>query len=110
MNKLSKWIGYYFESSPHKTPEFKEFVRDFRSDVKRILKDKVTDIKFSVGHFEVSGFLTNNEGQIVYFKAGDLRDSNWSKRILYRTAESYEDYTGGGNRYTSVDNLEAIAL
>ena len=103
-----------FESSSGKTPEFLSFVRTFRSEFTRALTARgCTEITYSVGHFEVSGFFTTPDGGLMYFNTGDVRyGSTRSLGLLYRTAEHRKDYTGGRNRHInySEDMAECMDL
>jgi len=110
--KSEKWVNHEFESSSSKTPEFKQFARDFFSDLKKLCEGYEIVSK-NVGHFYVSGFLKKDD-KFVYFSASDVRHfpNEWFNRVLIRTAKNEKDYTGGNNTYTkfkdiknSVDNL-----
>lgn len=102
-----------FESSASETPEFKNFFSTFKREFKRELEALgATDIKFSKGHFYVSGFFTSKTGQAYYFSLSDVRGMNVRIRmnpgstmnqLLYRTAESYKDFTGGMNQYVAIE-------
>ena len=104
---IHKWENVEFESSSVKTPQFMEFVRGFKTAFKHAIGDTVKDIKFSVGHFYISGFLTLNNGNIIYFNIFDVRffKNEWFNNILVRTAKSYTDYTGGSNNYCTLLNV-----
>lgn len=108
--KTDRWVGVRFESSSSKTPQFMSFVRDFRSDLKAMLKDTVWEVlPFKAGHFYLSGFLRNKEtGAYMYWSIFDVRKSFqdfWYTHVLVRTAKSEKDFTGGPNGYTSFKNL-----
>ena len=104
---IKKWAGRELENSCCVTEELKEFYKDFRTFLKNTLKNTNCElVSYTKGHFFVSGFVTNKTTQkIAYFNLSDLRFFNWSKQILYRTAEHVKDYTGGNNRYTTIENL-----
>jgi hypothetical protein len=94
-----------FESSSSLTPEFQTFYLTFKRDLTKELKTVgATDIQFSRGHFYVSGFYTLN-GQAWYFSISDVRGMCYGGKpqLLYRTAQHYKDYTGGGNRYATIE-------
>lgn len=101
-----------FQSSTGKTPEFLEFVKVFKKEFNDELKSiGVKDVKYNVGHFYISGFFTNTDGQIVYFSLPDVRgfvhgfvnnSNSCMNQLLYRKAKSYSDYTGGQNRYAKI--------
>ena len=104
MKKIADRILAGFESSSGKTPEFKQFVSSFKKSFKKILsKLDAKDIKFSVGHFTITGFFTVNE-QAYYFSLSDVRNVYGGKpQLLVRTATDYKDYSGGSNMYVSLD-------
>jgi len=104
--KSEKWLDHKFESSSTKTPEFKQFARDFLSDIKKVC-DGYEIVEKSVGHFYVSGFL-KKEGKYFYFSISDVRSfpGEWFNNILVRTAKNEKDYTGGSNNYAKLTNLK----
>ena len=61
-------------------------------------------------HF-ISGFVTLNDGRILYMSSSDERyENNVYEKILVRSATSTKDYTGGiNNRFNLFkDNREKI--
>ena len=64
-------------------------------------------IKFSVGHYILSGFI-ERDGRYVYFSISDVRyfKNKWAENILIREAKNEEDYTGGSNGYTTLERFE----
>lgn len=117
MKKSVQLLEAGFESSSGKTPEFLNFVKVFKREFTKELQSiGATNIKFSVGHFYISGFFTTNEGNIYYFSVPDVRDYSYCAatnpnscmcKLLYRTAKDYKDYTGGMNQYVSIEPLMA---
>lgn len=102
MNTTLKKLKAGFQSSSGTTLEFKSFATSFKNDFKKELKSVgATDIKFSVGHFYISGFYTL-EGQAYYFSISDVRFFP-EERLLYRTAKDYKDFSGGTNRYVKIE-------
>lgn len=106
-----------FESSSYKTSEFLAFASVFKKEMKKLLHSKdCHNIVFSVGHFYISGFFTNALGQIYYFSISDVRGlmpmPGARYPILYRTAKSYSDYSGGSNCYANMtdEGLENFHL
>jgi hypothetical protein len=56
-----------------------------------------------------SGFIKNNRtGRIVYVNTEVSPYRPLSGKVLYRTAESFTDYTGGQNRWGERDGDEFI--
>ena len=110
--KIKNWLNVTFESSCYKTPQFMTFVTDFSKHMRSVFKGKVKGIKFSVGHFYISGFIEKLDGTFVYFSTSDVRHfpGEWYHHILYRSAKSLTDCTGGSNHFTSLDKLVEAAL
>lgn len=104
--KSKKWLSHTFESSSMKTPEFKQFARDFFSDLKK-LTEGYELVSKNVGHFYVSGFL-KRDGKFYYFSCSDVRHfpNEWNNHLLIRSAQHEKDYTGGSNNYTKLENIK----
>jgi hypothetical protein len=103
MNRTKLLLSQGFESSSVKTPEFKSFASAFKRELTKELKSiGATNIKFSVGHFYVSGFFTSETGQVYYFSLSDVRGC--PNQLMYRTAKDYKDYTGGINQWVNIEN------
>jgi hypothetical protein len=109
MEKTIELMHREFESSTGPTPQFREFTSTFKRELTRLLKGHATDIKFSVGHFEISGFFTTQRG-IWYFNTGDLRGRALGDYMLVRSAKSYKDYTGGTNHWVSTKDSPTFAM
>lgn len=101
----NKYNNVIFENSSITTEQCKQFYNDLKKVLKNILGSEYT-IKISLGHFYISGFIEKNN-KFVYFSIEDLRENGEEfNSILYRTAKSFDDYTGGSNRYTELENLD----
>lgn len=105
---LESWREVEFESSTMKTPQFNAFTKDFFKELnKRVKAVNLTICRpYHIGHFEVSGFITDNTdntGRYIYFSCSDVRffRNEWYDHILIRTAKDDHDYTGGWNHYTT---------
>ena len=93
-----------FISSSQKTEQYKTYHRTFKREFKKALTSMgCNDLDIGKpNHFDVSGFFTAPGGQMWYFSVGDLR---WNKdQMLIRTAKHNKDWTGGMNRWVSLDN------
>jgi|GEM_PF-2080612 len=95
-------LGFDFESSSARTPQYLEFHRIFKKEFTVILKPYTEEMLIhKPNHFDISGFFKLKDGEIYYFSIGDLR---WDKGVmLIRTAENYKDYTGGSNNFIAVN-------
>jgi hypothetical protein len=93
-----------FESSSLLTPEFAMFSKIFKKELTAILTElSCTNIEISRGHFYLSGFFKRGT-QIWYFSISDVR--YFESEILFRTATSFKDYTGGVNQYLRMSPLK----
>jgi hypothetical protein len=91
-----------FESSSGLTEQFRDFFKVFKREFSKELRSiGATNLKFSRGHFYVSGFFTVND-KPYYFSLSDVR--GWTDKLLYRTVKDYNDYTGGSNQYVKIEN------
>lgn len=94
--------------------EYTDFQRNYRS----VLKDIGKDIKFELysfnkNHYEFSAVMKSNlTNQFYYISISDVRywKNEWANNILYRTMEHDHDWTGGINRYSSLENLSENLL
>jgi hypothetical protein len=86
--------------------------------LKRTLKPYgITIAEFSINHYFCSAFLEKN-GKYVYLtysipRGGmsiDFSESDALNGVLYRTASSLRDYTGGPNRFSSIEDLPTAII
>ncbi len=91
-------------------------------DLRRAMKAELerggaTLAKFSAGHYYVSGFV-EKDGRLVFFswsvpRGGwpiDVKDNSSRFGVMFRQALSTEDYTGGFNRYASLEQAPGAIL
>lgn len=108
MKKTKKWCGHDFmsESGPYESENMKQLFRDFRSDLKKGLKDVGKIVSMHPNHFDITAVVSNmDDTKWCYISVCDTRDSNWDHRILYRSMDHPKDWTGGRNQYTDLDHL-----
>ena len=104
MDQVRDLIEDGFESSSGLTPKFLAFAKLFkRLFTKELAKVECSLLKFNRGHFYVSGFFRKGS-QLYYFSVSDVRDSWGIPTMLYRTATSTKDYTGGHNQYVNIED------
>lgn len=88
---------------------FRKFFKQEKKQISEILKSKgCTNIKLDYGFYYFYGFFTDAKGGFWYLSSGDVR--NGYEKLLYRTAKSYSDYTGGTNQYIKVSDLKSWRL
>ncbi len=95
--------------------EAKSFVTAFRNMLKRELGSAGFNvINIKAGHYDLHGFLENN-GRFYYISYSiprygqkiDMDATGFATGVLFRTAKSEKDYTGGGNYFCSITQLPA---
>ena len=103
-------LGYNHKSSCYKTEELNKTYSMFKKGFKLCLtcldncndNINISQIKFSLGHFFISGFIKMND-KFIYFSIEDLRGGS---TFLIRSAKSFNDYTGGQNNYLDLTDFE----
>lgn len=117
LKKSKKWVGYDFNYGHYDNPpregsdendEMKQFFKDFRSDLKKALKEincKVYHMKKN--YYDVTAVISNeSEDKFVYLSLGDMRGNPyWNERILIRTMAHSKDWVGGSNHWTTSSEL-----
>ena len=105
-NTLGGFKNWEFTSGPTTDVDFKVFARLFRKQIQKSLPPGAELVNASNGHYYISGFV-KRDSNFVYFSISDVRyfPGEWYKNILVRTAKHEKDYTGGSNRYTTLENF-----
>lgn len=89
--------------------DFRSFFTKERNRIaKKLTELGCKDLYISRQFYYYSGFFTSKTGQIYYFSISDMRHFP-ENQLLYRTATSYKDYSGGGNQYCN-RNLSDMRL
>lgn len=121
---MKKFIIYNGRMMPdtgsYMSDEAKGFVSAFKNFLKRNLPG-CTLHGFKPNHYDTSGFITRPDGSIVYVSyslerlpnggcMADFSRTDSFGGVLYRTASSLKDYTGGRNHFTSIFSLPDAIL
>lgn len=120
-SKMKKWDGFDFNKNRSYNKPLREgtdcsdegnaFRRDFRAYLKKELAPYgITLVKRKPNYFDVTEVVTDGT-KFAYVSVGDVRyERNVCSDILYRTMAHENDWTGGRNQYTNIDDLpKAIA-
>ena len=107
---LNTWLDRDIEDWGSTTSqEYKDFQRSYRNVLKEIGKNIGFELhSFSKNHYDFSAVMkSNTTNQFYYISISDVRyfKNEWANNILYRTMEHDHDWTGGSNRYSSLENL-----
>ena len=88
------------------SPSFNQWVKEVRKEVRKVVKaNNGVLLSFSGKcHYFWSCFIQAANGQIWYISCSDVRHFP-DNDIMYRTAESDKDYTGGSNCNTAPGKL-----
>lgn len=107
---LAKWYDKEIEDWGGETsPEYKNFQTNYRSVIKDFCKNIGMELySFSENHYDFSAVIkSNSSNQFYYVSISDVRywKNEWANNILYRTMEHAKDWTGGSNKYSTLENL-----
>ncbi len=87
-----------FEQEGRNTPEFLKFAKLFKKEINEVLKLQGLELeRFTTGHFYLSGFFHKND-KWYYFSW-----HNGDSSIMWRTAKSNKDFSGGTNCWLGID-------
>ena len=92
----------------HEVPDklrSKDFQRLFNCYMRSVAKNIGGTWHGGGCYCEASGFVECGD-KFVYVCTNDYRWRDWSKRILFRAAESLKDYRGGSNNFADLEELE----
>ena len=98
----------YWGDYPHANFFRGEFIPIARKEFKALAKKLGAEVSFSPMYFEWSAFF-KKDGKFIYVHVGDVRYNicgHWYDNVLYRTAESEKDFTGGYNNFCPYEDLE----
>lgn len=113
MKKFRIWDKKPLEDwGSYMSDEAKQFVRAFKNYLKRNLPN-CEIIGFKPNHYDTSGFVKRDDMYIYvsynlrdnYPTMADFDKSGCMGGVLYRTAKHEKDYTGGPNRFSSINSL-----
>ena len=107
---LEKWYNKEIEDWGGETsPEYRNFQTNYRSVIKDFCENIGMELySFNKNHYDFSAVVkSNNTNQFYYISISDVRywKNKWANEILYRTMEHEKDWTGGSNRYSTLENL-----
>lgn len=107
----NEWLRHTFSTGGYAGEDFKAFARWYRRHLKTKIGSGYEFAKFSVGHYEISGFIRNKDtGEVCYFSTSDVRFNKncWNEHILIREAKHDRDFTGGMNQYCTLNELPKL--
>ena len=92
--------------------EVQSFARKFKNWAKKIADQNGWElIAFNLNWTSITGFF-RQDNRFIYFSYEikrfvpiDLSDSSYANGIMFRTAKSEKDYTGGINHFSSIKDF-----
>ena len=106
---LAKYQGHTFEDwGSICSDDFKKFVRDFKSYLKRNLPGDCELIGFKPNHYDTSGFVKHGSEYIYVsyswdrYSPVDIIRTDPMMGVLIRYAKDERDYRGERNNFTSL--------
>ena len=110
---LEKYIDYEFSSGCYTGDDYKSFQTKYINFLRSICKQNHWQL-VNVGrnHYCFSAFIKSAENKCVYISISDVRffTNEWYNNILIRTAKNEQDYHGGFNHRTTLNELEMKAM
>lgn len=109
LNDLRKYIGYEFSTGIDTGKDYLTFQTKYINYLRTLCRNNDWEVtKITRGHYWLSVFIKNAENKYIYLSISDVRffQHEWYYHVLIRTAKSDSDYHGGGNNYTSLENLQ----
>ena len=110
---LKKYIGYEFSSGCYTGNDYKSFQAKYLNFLKTMCKNNHWQlVNVGKNHYCFSAFIKSAENKCVYISISDVRyfSNEWYNHILIRTAKNENDYHGGFNNYTNLEELEITAV
>jgi len=108
INKIKKILNADYDHERPDVIRSKKFGRAFATMIKHMFPD--CEIIQSNCYCEASGFIKKPNGKIIYYSSEDYRwpimGRTWTSSVLYRTAESVKDYTGGSNNFSDLEHFK----
>ena len=105
----NKWLNHTFSYGTDPLPDYVEFQRKMRFDLKRIAKNNNLELhSFNKNHYEFSAVLKDiHEDKFIYVSISDVRywKNEWYNHVLIRTMEHDKDWTGGSNHYCKWEEI-----
>ena len=111
--ELKKYLGYEFSSGSYTGEDYKSFQTKYINYLKAVCRENHWQL-VNVGrnHYCFSAFIKSAENKCVYISISDVRyfSNEWYSNILIRTAKDEQDYRGGFNHYTTLEDLTGGTL
>lgn len=112
LEELKKYLTHEFSSGSYTGEDYKTFQTKYINYLKTMCRENHWQlVNIGRNHYCFSVFIKSGENKCVYISISDVRYfvGEWYGHILIRTAKDEQDYRGGFNHYTTLENLPAKA-
>ena len=112
LQELKKNHNHEFSSGCYTGDDYKAFQTKYLNYLRTMCKENHWQlVNIGRNHYCFSAFIKSAENKCIYVSISDVRyfTNEWYGHILIRTAKDEQDYRGGFNNYTTLENLPAKA-
>ena len=112
IEELKKYLNHEFSSGSYTGEDYKTFQTKYINYLKTICRDNHWRlVNVNKNHYCFSAFIKSAESKCIYISVSDVRyfTNEWYDHVLIRTAKNEQDYRGGFNRFTTLEQLPAKA-
>ena len=112
LQELKKYLNHEFSSRCYTGDDYKSFQTKYLNYLRTMCKENHWElVNIGRNHYCFSAFIKSAENKCIYVSISDVRyfTNEWYGHILIRTAKDEQDYRGGFNNYTTLENLPAKA-
>lgn len=110
ITELKKYLGYEFSSGSYTGQDYRTFQTKYLNYLKSMCNENGWQlVNVGKNHYYFSAFIRSAENKCVYLSISDVRyfTGDWYGHILVRTVKDEQDYRGGFNHYTTLENLSS---
>ena len=112
LEELKRYLTHEFSTGCYTGDDYKTFQTKYLNYLKTICREnhwKLVNIRKN--HYCFSAFIKSAENKCAYISISDVRyfPGEWYKHILIRKVQHEQDYRGGFNHYTTLENLPVKA-
>ena len=112
LEELKRYLTHEFSTGCYTGDDYKTFQTKYLNYLKTICRENHWQlVNIGKNHYCFSAFIKSAENKCAYISISDVRyfPGEWYKHILSRSAQHEQDYRGGFNPYTPLDDLPVKA-
>lgn len=112
IEELKKYLTHKFSCGCYTGEDYKSFQTKYINYLKTVCRENHWRlVNVAKNHYCFSAFIKSSRNRCVYISISDVRYfiNEWYGHILIRTAQHEQDFCGGVNHYTTLENLPSKA-